>query len=78
MPQGRSIKLDEPQLHVPVLGANVPVYGLRILAAHIAVGTLETRQIDAFEPVMAAHAAGSVKGAGAPGARKAPPVQGRL
>lgn len=61
-----------------MLGTNVPVHGLGVLAAHIAVGTLETGKIDALEPVVAAHAAGGVKGAGAPRARKAAPVQGRL
>lgn len=61
-----------------MFGSNVPVHGLGILAAHIAMGTLETGQIDALEPVVAAHSARSVKGAGAPRARESPPVKGRL
>ena len=61
-----------------MLGPNVPVHGLSILAAHIAVRALETRQVDAFEPVVATHAARRVKGTGASWTWKPAPVKGRL
>lgn len=61
-----------------MLGPNVPIHSLSILAAHIAVRALETRQIDAFESVVTTHAAGSVKCTGTSWTWKAAPVKGRL
>lgn len=62
-----------------VLGPNVPVHSLRVLAPHVAVRALEARQIDALEPVVPVHAAGRVEGAGAPGTGEAAgPVLGRF
>lgn len=61
-----------------MLGPNVPVHGLSVLAAHIAMRALETRQIDALESVVTTHAAGRVKRAGAPWTWKATPVKGCL
>lgn len=42
----RLVQLDETQFHVMMLRPNVPVHRLRIFAAHVAMRTLETRQID--------------------------------
>lgn len=61
-----------------VLRTNVPVHRLRVLATHVAVRTLEARQVDALQPVMPIHAAGGVEGARTPGTGEAPVQGGRM
>jgi len=61
-----------------MLRPDVPVYSLRVFATHVAVRALEARHVDALEPIVAAHAAGSVEGARASGTGKAAAIQGSL
>lgn len=57
---------------------DMPIDSLSVLAAHIAVRALETREIDALESVMPAHTTRSVKGPRTPRAWEATTVQGVL
>lgn len=61
-----------------MLHPDVPVHSLRILATHVAMRALEAWQIDALQPIMSTHAAGSAEGARTPGTRKTAPIQGGL
>lgn len=61
-----------------VLDSDVPVHSLRVLATHVAVWTLEAWHVDALQPIMSTHAAGSAEGARTPGTGKTAPVQGSL
>lgn len=61
-----------------MLHPDVPVHSLCILATHVAVRALEAWHVDALQPIMSAHAAGSAEGASTPGTRKTAPVQGGL
>lgn len=61
-----------------MLRPNVPVHGLRVLATHVAVRTLEAWHVDALQPVVPAHAAGSAEDPGTPGTGEATPIHGGL